>query len=185
LHIIDTAGLRDSDDLIEQEGMKRAWRAIETADRLLLVIDDQIGFTDDDALILDQLPSPLAHTLIHNKIDLSGHAATTLEDCAGESIHLSAYTGAGIDALRAHLTHCMGYAGANEHGFSARRRHLDALARAWAHVQAGRERLEKERAGELLAEELHQAQAALNEITGAFSSDDLLGRIFSSFCLGK
>jgi tRNA modification GTPase len=185
LHIIDTAGLRDSDDPVEQEGMKRAWRAIESADRLLLVIDDQIGFTDDDALILDQLPAQLSHTLVHNKIDLSGHAPSTPEDCAGDHLHLSAHTGAGLDTLRAHLKHCMGYTGENEHGFSARRRHLEALTRAWEHVQAGRERLEKDRAGELLAEELHQAQQALNEITGEFSSDDLLGRIFSSFCIGK
>ncbi|MFP5506556.1 MAG: tRNA uridine-5-carboxymethylaminomethyl(34) synthesis GTPase MnmE [Gammaproteobacteria bacterium] len=185
LHVIDTAGLRDSADPIEQEGMKRAWRAIESADRLLLVIDDQIGFTDDDALILDQLPPQLPHTLVHNKIDLSGHAPSAPQDSAAERIHLSAHTGAGLDALRAHLKRCMGYTGADVHGFSARRRHLDALARAWDHVQAGRERLEKEHAGELLAEELHQAQRALNEITGEFSSDDLLGRIFASFCIGK
>lgn len=185
LHVIDTAGLRDSDDPVEQEGMKRAWRAIETADRLLLVIDDRIGFTDDDALILEQLPSHLPHTLVHNKIDLSGHRPSTPEAGTGEHIHLSARTGAGLDALRAHLKHCMGYTGETEHGFSARRRHLEALARAWEHVRAGRERLEQERAGELLAEELHQAQLALNEITGGFSSDDLLGRIFSSFCIGK
>jgi tRNA modification GTPase len=185
LHIIDTAGLRESADAVEQEGMKRAWRAIETADRLLLVIDDTQGFTDADQAILERLPHQLPHTLIHNKIDLSGHAPSSEEDVNSERLYLSAQLDSGIDALRAHLKHCMGYAGASEHGFTARRRHLDALARAWDHVQQGKKQLEHYRAGELLAEELHEAQQALNEITGEFSSDDLLGRIFSSFCIGK
>ncbi|HEY9198476.1 MAG TPA: tRNA uridine-5-carboxymethylaminomethyl(34) synthesis GTPase MnmE [Gammaproteobacteria bacterium] len=185
LHVIDTAGLRASVDPVEQEGMKRAWRAIETADRLLLVIDDQRGFTAADQAILDQLPQHLPHTLVHNKIDLSGHASSGAADAAGDRLYLSAQSEAGMNALRAHLKHCMGYTGESEHGFTARRRHLDALARAWEHVQKGKEQLEHYRAGELLAEELHEAQQALNEITGEFSSDDLLGRIFSSFCIGK
>lgn len=185
LHIIDTAGLRESGDAVEQEGMKRAWRAIESADRLLLVIDDQRGFTDEDQRILDRLPQRLPHTLIHNKVDVSGHAPSTLDDYADDRLYISAQQDSGIHALRAHLKYCMGYSGETEHGFSARRRHLDALARAWDHLRAGRERLEQQRAGELLAEELHLAQQALNEITGEFSSDDLLGRIFSSFCIGK
>lgn len=185
LHIIDTAGLRESEDAVEQEGMKRAWRAIESADRLLLVIDDTRGFTADDQRILDRLPQRLPHTLIHNKIDLSGHAPSSAADAASEHLYLSAQQDSGIDALRTHLKHCMGYTGETEHGFTARRRHLDALARAWDHVQQGKLQLEQHRAGELLAEELHEAQQALNEITGEFSSDDLLGRIFSSFCIGK
>ncbi|MBI5461959.1 MAG: tRNA uridine-5-carboxymethylaminomethyl(34) synthesis GTPase MnmE [Gammaproteobacteria bacterium] len=185
LHIIDTAGLRDSSDAVEQEGMKRAWRAIETADRLLLVIDDTQGFNDADQAILDRLPQQLPHTLVHNKIDLSGHAPNSAADASREHLYLSAQQDIGIDALRAHLKHCMGYTGASEHGFTARRRHLDALARAWEHVQQGKIQLEQQRAGELLAEELHLAQQSLNEITGEFSSDDLLGRIFSSFCIGK
>ncbi len=185
LHIIDTAGLRESADAVEQEGMKRAWRAIESADRLLLVIDDTRGFTSDEQRILDRLPQQLPRTLVHNKIDISGHPPSTVADAAGEHLYLSALQDTGIDTLRAHLKHCMGYTGEIEHGFTARRRHLDALARAWDHVQQGKEQLEHDRAGELLAEELHEAQQALNEITGEFSSDDLLGRIFSSFCIGK
>ena len=185
LHIIDTAGLRESGDAVEQEGMKRAWHAIESADRLLLVIDDQLGFTDADQRILDRLPQQLPHTLIHNKIDLSGHAPSTLKDVTGERLYVSAKLAEGLDVVRAHLKRSMGYSGAGEHGFTARRRHLDALARAWDHLQHGRLQLEQRRAGELLAEELHQAQQALNEITGEFSSDDLLGKIFSSFCIGK
>lgn len=185
LHVIDTAGLRESGDVVEQEGMKRAWRAIESADRLLLVIDDTRGFTADDQRILDRLPQRLPHTLIHNKIDLSGHAPSSLADASSDHLYLSAQADTGIDALRAHLKHCMGYTAEAEHGFTARRRHLDALARAWDHVRKGKEQLERYRAGELLAEELHEAQQALNEITGEFSSDDLLGKIFSSFCIGK
>lgn len=185
LHVIDTAGLRESGDVVEQEGMRRAWRAIESADRLLLVIDDTVGFTADDQRILDRLPQRLPHTLIHNKIDLSGHPPSGVANASSDHLYLSAQQDTGIDALRAHLKHCMGYTGETEHGFTARRRHLDALARAWDHVQKGREQLERHRAGELLAEELHEAQQALNEITGEFSSDDLLGRIFSSFCIGK
>lgn len=185
LHVIDTAGLRDSGDAVEQEGMKRAWRAIESADRLLLVIDDQQGFGAADQHILDRLPQRLPHTLIHNKIDLSGHAPSGIADAAADRLYLSAREGRGLDALRAHLKQCMGYTGETEHGFTARRRHLDALDRAWKHVRFGRAQLEERGAGELLAEELHLAQQALNEITGEFSSDDLLGRIFSSFCIGK
>ncbi len=158
LHIIDTAGLRESADAVEQEGMKRAWRAIETADRLLLVIDDTHGFSDADQAILDRLPQQLPHTLIHNKIDLSGHAPSSATDVGNERLYLSAHQDTGIDALRAHLKHCMGFSGASEHGFTARRRHLDALARAWDHVEEGRMQLEQQRAGELLAEELHEAQ---------------------------
>jgi len=185
LHVIDTAGLRESVDLVEQEGMRRAWYAIETADRLLLVIDDQSGFTDDDQRILDRLPQQLPHSIIHNKIDLSGHTASTHNDATDSRVFLSAKSGAGLEVLREHLKHAMGYSSENPQGFTARRRHLDALARAWEHVAQGRQQLGQQRAGELLADELRQAQQALNEITGEFSSDDLLGEIFSSFCIGK
>lgn len=185
LHVIDTAGLRDSDDLVEQEGMRRAWHAIETADRLLLVIDDQSGFTPEDQRILDRLPQQLAHSIIHNKIDLSGHPVSTQNQASDNHLYLSAKAGMGLDALREHLKHAMGYAGDNPQVFMARRRHLDALARAWEHVVQGRLQLEQQHAGELLADELRQAQQVLNEITGEFSSDDLLGKIFSSFCIGK
>ncbi|MBZ0072950.1 MAG: tRNA uridine-5-carboxymethylaminomethyl(34) synthesis GTPase MnmE [Thiohalobacteraceae bacterium] len=185
LHVIDTAGLRDSADSVEQEGMKRAWRAIEAADRLLLLIDAQQGFGPADQRILERLPQRLPHTLVYNKIDLSGDAPSASGAADTDRLYLSAREGQGLEALRAHLKHCMGYAGETEHGFTARRRHLDALERAWKHVRFGRTQLEERGAGELLAEELHLAQQALNEITGEFSSDDLLGRIFSSFCIGK
>ncbi len=185
LHIIDTAGLRDSGDLVEQEGMKRAWHAIESADRVLLVIDATCGLAEADQRILDRLPHKLLHTFIFNKIDLSGDAPSRESDAASERLYLSAQQETGVAVLRAHLKQCMGYTGETEHGFSARRRHLDALARGWDHVQKGKQQLLQQRAGELLAEELLQAQQALNEITGEFSSDDLLGEIFSSFCIGK
>ncbi len=182
LHVIDTAGLRDSDDPIEQEGVRRAWRQIEQADLVLLVIDDQAGFRPHDQAILDRLPSRLPHTLVFNKIDLTGRAAGKEESGA---VCVSAQTGQGLDALREHLKSAMGYRAETEGGFSARRRHLDALQRAYDHLDTGRQQLEQQRAGELLAEELRLAQQCLSEITGEFSSDDLLSEIFSSFCIGK
>jgi tRNA modification GTPase len=185
LHVIDTAGLHDSDDPVEQLGMARARKAMESADRLLLLIDDQAGYTDADAAILDDLPSGVPHTLIFNKIDLTGRAPGPVVPATAQGFALSVQTGAGMDALRAHLKHCVGFAEQAEGSFSARRRHLDALQRVQQHVLAGQHRLEKLQAGELLAEELRLAQRELGEITGAVSSDDLLGRIFSSFCIGK
>ncbi|RRQ21974.1 tRNA uridine-5-carboxymethylaminomethyl(34) synthesis GTPase MnmE [Thiohalobacter thiocyanaticus] len=183
LHVIDTAGLRESEDQVEQEGVRRAWREIEQADRLLLVIDSREGFTDEDRAILGRLPETLQHTLVYNKIDLTGEPPAL--DAEKNVVHLSATAGAGLEELRVHLKTCMGYAEAETGGFIARRRHLDAIERARRHLQTGREQLETQRAGELLAEELRLAQAALGEITGEFTSDDLLGRIFSSFCIGK
>ncbi|MDH3561269.1 MAG: tRNA uridine-5-carboxymethylaminomethyl(34) synthesis GTPase MnmE [Gammaproteobacteria bacterium] len=185
LHIIDTAGLRDSDNPVEREGIQRAWHAIEAADRVLLVVDGQRGFDSADAAILRKLPARLQHTRVCNKIDLSGRAPGVSETETGVEVAVSALTGAGMDALRAHLKQCVGFSEQAEGAFSARRRHLDALARAQAHVDAGAHQLREQRAAELLAEELRQAQQALGEITGEFTSDDLLGRIFSSFCIGK
>jgi len=185
LHVIDTAGLHDSDDPVEQLGMARARKAMESADRLLLLIDDQSGYTDADAAILEELPAGVPHTLIFNKIDLTGRAPgpVTMETVPGFA--LSVQTGAGMDALLAHLKHCVGFAEQAEGSFSARRRHLDALQRVQQHLLAGQRQLLEMQAGELLAEELRLAQHELGEITGAVSSDDLLGRIFSSFCIGK
>ena len=185
LHIIDTAGLHETDDPVEREGMRRAREAIGNADRVLLVIDDQTGFTTADAAILQNLPASVPHTRIFNKIDLSGR--TPGPDDTGEVpvVALCAHDGRGLCDLRIHLKHCAGYVEQAEGGFSARRRHLDALARAAEHIRTGSHQLAREQAGELLAEELRQAQQVLAEITGEFSSDDLLGRIFSSFCIGK
>jgi tRNA modification GTPase len=185
LHVIDTAGLHESDDPVEQLGMQRARKAMESADRLLLLIDDQAGYTAADAAILDDLPAGVPHTLIFNKIDLSGRipGPVAMENSAGFA--LSVQTGAGMDALRAHLKQCVGFGEQTEGDFSARRRHLDALQRVQQHLLAGQRQLEELQAGELLAEELRLAQQELGEITGEVSSDDLLGRIFSSFCIGK
>jgi tRNA modification GTPase len=185
LHIIDTAGLHDSSDPIEQAGMQRTWRAIENADRVLLVIDDRLGFTAADAAILEQLPADLPHTRISNKIDLSGRTPGLTASDALVEVALSAHTGAGLDDLRTHLKHCVGFTEQAEGGFSARRRHLDALERARQHVEEGSRQLNEQHAAELLAEELRQAQQALGEITGEFTTEDLLDRIFSSFCIGK
>ena len=185
LHIVDTAGLHDSNDPVEQAGMQRARLALEQADRVLLAIDDQAGFTAADAAILEELPAGVAHTRVFNKIDLSSRAAGQSEHNGQPAISLSIHTGAGLEALRLHLKQSVGYADHAEGSFSARRRHVDALRRAFEHVAIGRQQLEQQRAGELLAEELRQAQQVLGEITGDVSSDDLLGRIFSSFCIGK
>lgn len=186
VHIIDTAGLREASDQVEQIGIQRAWDEIAKADRLLLVVDDAQGVTPADQEIIDQLPAPRPPlSLISNKIDLSEQPPMLDEQAEVPTIRLSAKQGAGIELLREHLKACIGYQAGAEGGFMARRRHLDALNRAMMNISEGEAQLLGCGAGELLAEELRQAQQALNEITGEFSSDDLLGKIFSSFCIGK
>ncbi len=185
LHVLDTAGLREGGDEIESEGMRRARAAMERADRVLLVIDDS---TIADALVaglVGRLPPGVRCSLIRNKIDLSGRRPGLSESGAVPELALSVKTGAGFEALRAHLKACAGFQPAGEGSFIARRRHLHALAAAAEHVQAARQALERGRAGELVAEDLRLAQRALGEITGEFTNEDLLGRIFSSFCIGK
>ena len=177
LHIIDTAGLRDSDDVVEQEGIKRAKQMIENADRILYVVD----VNDDEQAMIQTLPADIGKTIIYNKIDRTDHVA----EIKGQDIYLSAKTGAGIDLLKQHLKDCMGYQQKTEGQFIARRRHLDAIDVAENHLQLADKNLHVLKAGELLAEELRFAQQALSSITGEFSSDDLLGRIFSDFCIGK
>ena len=190
LHVLDTAGLRDTHDAVEQIGVQRALEAIQQADRVLLVVDSsapQAAHPDQlwPEFFPDQ-PVPAQVTLIHNKADLSDTPIGLRSDAQGQvSISLSARSGAGVELLREHLKACMGFQQTAEGSFSARRRHLDALSRADAHLTHGHRQLTLAGAGELLAEDLRQAQQALGEITGAFSSDDLLGRIFSSFCIGK
>ncbi len=183
LHIIDTAGLHDSDDPVEQEGIRRAWAEIATADRILLLVDDRQNLTAADRALRERLPATTGVTVIYNKIDLTGRAPVLQPADEGHALWLSAKTGAGLELLRAHLKDCMGYHG-GEGTLMARRRHLEALERAAAALAAADEQL-RIRAGELVAEELRQAQNALGEITGEFTSEDLLGRIFSSFCIGK
>ncbi len=185
LHIIDTAGLRQSGDVVEKEGMRRTWLEIEQADCVLLIMDDRHGFVEQEQQVLAQLPQQLPLIRVFNKIDLTGAQAASLEDENGVKIKLSAKNGQGIDLLRDLLKTQVGYRGTGDGVFMARRRHLDALQRARSHIDKGYEQLRKQRAGELLAEELRLAQQALGEITGEVSSDELLGRIFSSFCIGK
>lgn len=189
LHIIDTAGLRDSSDRVEQEGIRRAWNEIKMADQLLIVTDSQ---TTTETQLQDfineltvQLNKKMATIVIRNKIDLLAEHPQLIAKQDITCISLSARTGEGIDILKTHLKKTVS-ANANFEGhFIARRRHLDALNRAQQLLLTGRQQLLDFHAGELLAEDLRQAQLALNEITGEFTSDDLLGKIFSSFCIGK
>ncbi|MCP1673374.1 tRNA modification GTPase [Natronocella acetinitrilica] len=189
LHVVDTAGLRDSADRVEQEGIRRARDALQTADRILLVVDDCPGEGEGDGdgageqAIRAQLPPGTPVTEIRTKTDLSGGVAGERPDAGHSVIGVSAVTGAGLEALRGHLAASMGYTG-GEGVFSARARHLDALDRAAEALEAAAGQLEIG-AGELVAEELRRAQQALAEITGEFTTEDLLGEIFSSFCIGK
>ena len=185
LHVIDTAGLRASDDPVELEGIRRAWTEIAAADRILLVVDDRWGLTAEERTLREQLPENTPVTVLLNKIDLSGRPSAVRDGEWGTEIWLSAKTGAGLDLLREHLKTCMGYHGGGEGIFMARRRHLEALERAAAALERATYQLEVVRAGELVAEELREGQNALAEITGEFTSEDLLSRIFSSFCIGK
>lgn len=185
LHVLDTAGLREDADVVEAEGIKRARDAMQRADRILYLVDGTRS-TDETAIQaeLRALPSAVPVTLVINKIDLLGQPSRYLQSSPA-TIELSASSGDGIDLLRQHLKECVGFQGAESGTLSARRRHLDALQKADRHLAEALRQLSEFRAGELMAEELRQAQQALNEITGEFTSDDLLGRIFSSFCIGK
>jgi tRNA modification GTPase len=191
LHIVDTAGLRDSNNPVEQEGIRRAWQQMETADRILLVVDssnEQDLGADAFTLwpqIKSKLDNQVAITVIHNKCDLLERTPSLIEQDGQTIIELSAKLGDGIDLLREHLKQSMGYQGESSGLFSARRRHLDALSRAEHFLQQGELQLNTHGSAELLAEDLRQCQVCLGEITGEFTSDDLLGEIFSSFCIGK
>ncbi len=185
LHVIDTAGIRAPGDAVEQHGVERAWGAIESADALLLVIDDRTGVSDADREILARIPAGVSRIVVNNKIDLSGADSGAARKDEEVHVRLSAKTGAGIEALESALKECVGYELGDEGSFMARRRHLDALERTQAAVDAAHEVLRTRRAGELAAEELRQAQQALGEITGEVTSDDIIGEIFSRFCIGK
>ena len=183
VHIVDTAGLREAADEVEQEGVRRTRGQVQLADHALLVI--QAGHVVGDALeaLVAELPPGLRYTAVVNKIDLSG-------DTPGRSVvdprivFVSALTGAGIDQLREQICEAAGFQPAGEGTMTARRRHLESIGRARLHFEQASEQLRRG-AGELVAEELLQVQNALAEITGEFSSDDLLGNIFGSFCIGK
>ncbi|HTN34441.1 MAG TPA: tRNA uridine-5-carboxymethylaminomethyl(34) synthesis GTPase MnmE [Marinobacter sp.] len=191
LHIIDTAGLRDSPDEVEQIGIARAWEEIRQADRILLMVDatttDKTHPHEIWPDFIDQLPEKAPITIIRNKVDLSGEKPGITGSHADSHpvIRLAAKSSDGLDILRDHLKQCMGFATTTEGGFLARRRHLDALERARVSLIQGQAQLEGYGAGELLAEDLRAAQDALGEITGRLTPDELLGKIFGSFCIGK
>jgi tRNA modification GTPase len=185
LHVLDTAGLRDSSDEVEVEGIRRAHREIERADRVLFVVDasDTVAVAGIEA-DLAALPTEAPRTVVYNKIDRTGTAAG-LEGGDPVRVRLSATTGDGLSLLRQHLKDCVGFHPAGTGVLSARSRHVEALRRARAHVEAAHRLLTERHAGELVAQELTDAQMQLGEITGQVTSDDLLGRIFGSFCIGK
>ena len=191
LYIVDTAGLRDSDNEIEQEGIRRAWAEIESADRILLVVDGNIlSDSNVDYASLrhenfQHLKREIPVTIVNNKCDLSDHHPEVREYDDMTVIYLSAKTGAGVDLLKQHLKTSMGYNDSGEGNFSARRRHLQSLEQAKNYLLNGQQQLLQAGAGELLAEDLRLCQNSLGEITGAIRSDELLGTIFSSFCIGK
>ncbi|HJV28362.1 MAG TPA: tRNA uridine-5-carboxymethylaminomethyl(34) synthesis GTPase MnmE [Aromatoleum sp.] len=182
IHIIDTAGLRETVDPVEKIGVERTWREIERADVILRLVEARNGLQAEDAAIDAALPVGVERITVFNKIDLNGQAPERRDDEAGIALYLSAKAGQGIDLLRRELLRVAGWHAHGEDVVLARERHLLALRRALEHVDmAG----EQSAALELFAEELRQAQECLGEITGEFTSDDLLGVIFSRFCIGK
>jgi tRNA modification GTPase len=185
LHVLDTAGLRESPDEVEAEGIRRAQREITRADRVLFVVDAMdaaaTAAIDQD---LTALPPDVPRTIVINKIDRAG-VGPRVEQGDVPRVHLSAATGAGLELLRSHLKDCVGFHPTGTGVLSARARHLNALRRARAHVEEAHRLLIERHAGELVAQELTDAQKQLGEITGEVTSDDLLGRIFGSFCIGK
>jgi tRNA modification GTPase len=185
LHVLDTAGLRECPDEIEAEGIRRAHRELQRADRVLFVVDasDAAAIAGIEA-DLAALPPGVPRTLAYNKIDQLGESPRIAPgDCP--AVYLSAATGDGLDLLRDHLKDCVGFHAAGSGVLSARARHLEALRRARAHVEEAHRLLVERHAGELVAQELRDAQLQLGEITGQVTSDELLGRIFSHFCIGK
>jgi len=182
LNIVDTAGLRDTEDEVERMGIARTWSEIGKADVVLLLVDARIGVTKQDLEMLDRIPPGAKRVFVHNKIDLAGRAAEVQRDQISISIHVSAKTGLGVDLLRAELLGIAGWQQGAEDLFMARERHLVALRQAAVHAVRAGEQFSRP---ELLAEELRLAQKQLSSITGEFAADDLLGEIFSRFCIGK
>lgn len=181
LHIVDTAGLTETDDVVEREGVRRAKAEITKADVVLHLVDSQ---DLDNSMVLDGLPAQARIIKVFNKIDLSQRSPSISQTEAGTEIYLSVKTGQGMDLLRQQLKQSVGFTESSESVFIARRRHIEALDRAFTYVDKALQQL-RVGAGELVAEDLRQAQDSLGEITGKLSSDDLLGKIFSSFCIGK
>ncbi|KAA3653895.1 MAG: tRNA uridine-5-carboxymethylaminomethyl(34) synthesis GTPase MnmE [Proteobacteria bacterium] len=182
LHIIDTAGLRDTGDTVERIGIERTWKEIADADVIIRLVDARTGATPEDEAIDTRLPSGVARITVENKCDLAGVDTLLSEDDTTTRIRLSAKTGDGIALLRNHLLKLAGWHPHGEDVFLARKRHITALNRALQHV---RDAMARSDALELMAEELREAHDALGDITGEFTADDLLGEIFSRFCIGK
>jgi tRNA modification GTPase len=182
IHVVDTAGLRETEDVIEREGIARAWREVRDADVVLAVFEADRGIGPEDEVILRELPQSAHRLHVFNKVDLLPPG--DVPPAAGEAlaICISAKTGAGLDLLRQEIVKAAGWQTGSESMFLARARHLSAISQAAVHLEAAA-RVERRR--ELFAEELRLAQEALSTITGEFTADDLLGEIFSRFCIGK
>ena len=183
LTLVDTAGLRESPDVVEREGIRRARAELERADVALLVTDAD-GDAETDVALLAGLPRSARRIVAHNKIDLGDRSPHRERRGDGVHLWLSAKTGAGLDLLHAELRSFAAGEG-SDGAWTARARHVSALERARAHLAAAESALVERNAGELAAEELREVQHALGEITGEFSTEDLLGAIFSEFCIGK
>jgi tRNA modification GTPase len=181
IQLTDTAGLRESTDYVEEEGVRRATQAIEQADLVLFVIDDTEPQTSQNHASM--APDADRMLRVYNKCDLSGRASGVVEDEGAGSVAVSAKTGVGIDVLERAIQQMLGYTGMGDVPLMARRRHIEALLAAQTHLQAAEQHVGL--AHELLAEELRLAQRALGEITGQVTTEDLLGQIFSKFCIGK
>ena len=182
LHVIDTAGLRETDDEVEKFGIARTWRATETAHIALLLVDATHGITKTEKSILARLPQEIPKIWVHNKIDVTQEPALIAEQDEATHIYISAKTGVGVDLLKNHLLKLAGYQNNAEGIFMARARHLSALTEVAEHLDLATGQIAS---AELVAEELRLAQEALSSITGEFTPDDLLGEIFSKFCIGK
>lgn len=182
LHVIDTAGLRETDDEVEKFGIARTWASLQTANIALLLVDAAHGITEAEKSILTRLPQEIAKIWVHNKIDVSRETPKIVEIAQETHIHLSAKTGEGLELLKSQLLKLAGYRASGEGVFMARARHLEALQLVNVHLHEARAQLSS---SELIAEELRLAQEALSSITGEFTPDDLLGEIFSKFCIGK
>jgi len=182
VELVDTAGLRDNPDVIEKEGIRRAREAMSSADAVLWIQD---ASEEDAGELREPVPEGVPVLIVRNKLDLVDGSLTDKKEGDMKVVELSAKTGAGLDTLREHVKTLAGYKNLGEGALSARRRHVNALQRAADQFEAGRTALSETKAGEIFAEELRMAQQSLGEITGAVSSDDLLGRIFADFCIGK
>ena len=185
IHLLDTAGLRETDDQVEKEGMRRTWDAIAQADVMILLVDDNEGFSQSEKAILDQCPDSVAVVVLYNKCDMSGREVGIVTDSLDhETLAISAKNQQGLDELTTCIKQLAGMQASGEGAFMARRRHLLELQNAQAHLDLAQQQAQQNE-GELIAEELKQVQKALGQITGEVSSDDLLGKIFSEFCIGK